>query len=63
MSSDDKKIKTNPAPKDEVPSKDKNTSGGDTSKAEGGKIADASPADGTHRRTKKGALRPAVWMR
>ena len=44
MSSDDKKIKTNPAPKNEVPSKDKSTSGVDTSKAEGGKIADASPA-------------------
>ena len=44
MSSDDKKIKTNPAPKNEVPLKDKSTSGVDTSKAEGGKIADASPS-------------------
>ena len=44
MASDDKKIKTNPAPKNEVPSKDKGTSGVDTSKAEGAKIADASPS-------------------
>ena len=44
MSSDDKKINTKPAPKNEVPSKDKSTSGVDTSKAEGGKIADASPS-------------------
>ena len=43
MSSDDKKIKTNPAPKNELALKDKSTSGVDTSKAEGGKIADASP--------------------
>jgi hypothetical protein len=43
MASDNKKIKTNPAPKNEVPSKDKSASGVDTSKAEGGKIADASP--------------------
>ena len=42
MASDDKKIKTNPTPKNEVPSKeDKSTSGVDTSKAEGGKIAAA----------------------
>ena len=32
MSSDDKKIKTNPAPKNEVPLKDKSTSGVDTSR-------------------------------
>jgi hypothetical protein len=44
MASDDKKIKTNLTPKNEVPSKDKSTSGVDTSKAEGGKIADASPS-------------------
>ena len=44
MSSDDKKIKTNPAPKNEVPLKDKSTSGVDPSKAEGGKVADASPS-------------------
>jgi hypothetical protein len=41
MASDDKKIKTDPAPKKEVPSNDKSTA--DTSKAEGGKIADAVP--------------------
>ena len=45
MASDDKKIKTKPAPKNEVPSNDKGTSGGDTPKAEGAKIADASPSD------------------
>jgi hypothetical protein len=44
MASDDKKIKTNPTSKNEVPSKDKSGSGVDTSKAEGGKIADASPS-------------------
>ena len=44
MSTDDKKIKTNPAPKNEVPLEDKSTSGVDTSKAEGGKVADASPS-------------------
>jgi hypothetical protein len=45
MASDDKKIKTNPTPKNEVPSKeDKSASGVDTSKAEDGKIADASPS-------------------
>jgi hypothetical protein len=44
MASDDKTIKTNPASKNEVPSKDKSGSGVDTSKAEGGKIADASPS-------------------
>ena len=43
MSSNDKKIKTDPAPKSEVPSKDKSASGVDTSRAEGAKIADASP--------------------
>ena len=43
MASDDKKIETNPAPKNEVPSKDKSTSGVDISKAEAGKIADAVP--------------------
>jgi hypothetical protein len=42
MASDDKKIKTDPAPKNDVPSKDKSTAV-DTSKAEGGKIADAVP--------------------
>jgi hypothetical protein len=44
MANDDKTIKTNPASKNEVPSKDKSGSGVDTSKAEGGKIADASPS-------------------
>ena len=44
MASDDNKIKTNPAPKKEVPPNDKSTSGVDTSKAEGGKIADALPS-------------------
>ena len=42
MTSDDKKIKTDPANKNDVPSKDKSTAV-DTSKAEGGKIADAVP--------------------
>ena len=44
MASDDKKIKTNPAPKNEVLRRTRVTSGVDTSKAEGGKIADASPS-------------------
>jgi hypothetical protein len=44
MASDDKTIKTNPASTNEVPSKDKSGSGVDTSRAEGGKIADASPS-------------------
>jgi hypothetical protein len=44
MASDDKKIKTNPASTKEAPSKDKSGLGVDTSKAEGGKIADASPS-------------------
>jgi hypothetical protein len=43
MASDDKKIKTNPAPKNEAPSKDK-SAGEDTSKVEGGKIPDTSPS-------------------
>jgi hypothetical protein len=45
MASDDKKIKTNPASKNEAPSKDKSDSGVGTSEAEGAKIADASPSD------------------
>jgi hypothetical protein len=44
MASDDKKTKTKSASKTEAPSKDKSGSGVDTSKAEGGKIADASPS-------------------
>ena len=42
MASDDKKIKTDPAPKKDVPAKDKSTAV-DTSKAEGSKAADAVP--------------------
>ena len=45
MASDDKKIKTNPAPKNEVPPSDKSTSDVDKSKAEGGKIPDAIPSN------------------
>jgi hypothetical protein len=44
MASDDKKIKADPAPKKEVPPKNKSTSSIDTSKAEGGKVTDASPS-------------------
>jgi len=44
MTSNDKKIKTDTAAKNEVPSKSKSTSGTDTSKAEGGKTTDASPS-------------------
>jgi hypothetical protein len=39
MVSDDKKDKTNPAPKNEAPPKSKGTSGVDLSKGEGGEIA------------------------
>ena len=42
MASDDKRIKTDPAAKKDVPSKDKSTAVS-TSKTEGGKIADAAP--------------------
>ena len=42
MSSEDKKIKTNPANKEDVSSKNKSTAV-DSTKAEGGKIADAVP--------------------
>jgi hypothetical protein len=41
MASDDKKIKTDPNPKNDAPSKDKSASAVETSKAEGGKVADA----------------------
>ena len=44
MASDDKKIKTSPAPKNEVALSDKSGPGVDTSKAEGSKIADAAPS-------------------
>jgi len=43
MASDDKKIKIDPAPKSDVPSKDKSSSAVGTSNVEGGKIADAVP--------------------
>lgn len=39
MASDDKKNKTNPAPKNEIPPKNKSTSGEDAPKAKGGEIA------------------------
>ena len=45
MASDAKKIKTDPALKDEVPAGDKSTSGVDTSKADSVKIADAAPSN------------------
>ena len=45
MASDAKKIKTDPAPKKEAPAGDKSTPGIDTSKVDGGKIADASPSN------------------
>jgi hypothetical protein len=44
MASDDKKIKTNPAPKNEAPPKNQSTSGVALSKAEGGEIATALPS-------------------
>jgi hypothetical protein len=44
MAGDDKKIKTNPTRKNETPPNDKSAAGVDTAKAEGGKIADASPS-------------------
>ena len=52
MSSDDKKAKTNPVPKNEVPPKkkdeaapnNKSTSGADLPKTEGGEIAAVSPS-------------------
>jgi hypothetical protein len=52
MASDDKKIKTNPAPKDAVPAEKKNeapaekksTAGVDPAKTEGGEKAAAAPA-------------------
>src|SRR5438445_530678 len=44
MASDDKKTKTNPAPKNEAPPENKSTSGVDPSKAEGGEIAAALPS-------------------
>ena len=44
MASDDKKIKTNPASKNEDPPKNKSTSGIDPSKAEGGEITATLPS-------------------
>ena len=41
MASDDKKTNSDPVPKNDAPSKDKSASAVETSKAEGGKIADA----------------------
>jgi hypothetical protein len=45
MASDDKKAKTNPAPKTEAPPEKKSTSAADRSNAEGGEKAAASPSD------------------
>ena len=45
MASDDKKIKTKPTPKNEVPPSDKSASEVDKSKAEGDKIPDAIPSN------------------
>ena len=44
MASDDKKIQTNSAPKNEAAVENKNTSGASPSKAEGGDIAAAAPS-------------------
>ncbi len=44
MAGDDKKIKTNLAPKTEAPPENKSTSGVDPSKSEGGEKAAASPS-------------------
>jgi hypothetical protein len=44
MASDDKKIKTNSAPKNEAAVENKSTSGVSASKAEGGEIAAAVPS-------------------
>jgi len=43
MASDDKKMKTNPAPKKEAHPENKSTSGVDPSKAEGGEKAAGAP--------------------
>jgi hypothetical protein len=45
MARDDKKIKTNPAAKNEDPPKNKSTSGVEPSKAEAGEIAATLPSD------------------
>ena len=44
MASDDKKINTNSAPKNEAPSENRSTSGTGSSKADGGELAAASPS-------------------
>jgi hypothetical protein len=44
MASDDKKTKTNAAPKTEAPPENKSTSAADPSNAEGGEKAAASPS-------------------
>ena len=44
MASGDKKINSNPAPKNEASSENKSSSGADPSKAEGGETAAASPS-------------------
>ena len=44
MAKDDKKIKTKSTPKNETPPNNKSTSDADTSKVEGGKVADAAPS-------------------
>ena len=44
MASEDKKIKTNPAPKNDAPPENKSTSAADPSKAEGGEKAATSPS-------------------
>jgi len=48
MASDDKKVKTDPARKNEAPAKSEGTSGADLSKAEGGEKA-ADPPSGYSR--------------
>jgi hypothetical protein len=44
MAGDDKKVKTNPAQKNEAPPKSKGTSAVDPAKAEGGEIAADAPS-------------------
>jgi hypothetical protein len=44
VASDDKKVKTNSAPKNEAPPEKKSTSGAEPSKADSGELAAASPS-------------------
>jgi hypothetical protein len=44
MARDDKKIKTNSAPEKVAPPENKSTSGAESSKADGGELASASPS-------------------